>query len=403
VAASGPYPSPRPSWQSLLPRLSSTTRSSDSASHHPTHPAVTRGTLARHQGDSVGAASGLLPHEAGLSPQGEVPQYAGAHFGPAQAARLSYVFNTSTLYSPAAPPLGSSTAAVRDQPPAGGTEPGTAPGVKQGAGVDTTTPVAPRLVTILSDTGTTTTTTTSNSSSSSSGSSTGGSSQHGSSNHSHKGSRGCDGHDVATCDHSLAMHCQQQPSALEVWPHDVQQEQQAQEAQQQQWAAPSGGHVNLTGIQSMVSPRRLQHQQQQQRPVQGGVVPISGSGAGSQRAPLPLAPAYSDTMPPGTGFSSCPAGSGVDPVNAEYAHWCDVVDRVVDRLQAEALTVQEEVEGLTGVQEWLGRMVAAMPLPPTPPQGGPASTIPATTPASSGGSSSGVARSGAAEALGDVR
>jgi hypothetical protein len=42
-----------------------------------------------------------------------------------------------------------------------------------------------------------------------------------------------------------------------------------------------------------------------------------------------------------------------DLVKAKYAHWCDVVDRVVDQLQVEALSVQEELE-------WSGQRARAV-------------------------------------------
>jgi hypothetical protein len=379
-AGPGTHCSPRTSWQGLVQRLSGSTRTSSGTS-------VTR---ARHQD---GAASDPPPHEAGLSPQQGVPEYAGAHFGPAQAARLSYVFRTSSLYSPSAAPTPRPAAAPKV--PAAAEAAGAAAGL--------------RLVTILSDTAGSCTT-----SSSSSGSSAGGSSQNDTSNHSHHSSRG-DEKDAggAPANHNLTAQQQQrklQQNQQPPWPLPG-----AQQLHQHEVLPPTaaaGGQPNLSGMQSMVSPRRLHHQQQQ-LPLQGTHLGAAGSGTwppppqpGGTTSPLTAATTSSSSMHPATVPTRCPAASG-DPVNAEYAHWCEVVDRVVDRLQGEALVVQEELEGLTGVREWLGRMVAAMPPPPPPPpQPASAATAAAATAhvaSSSGGRYSWVARGGAAEALGDVR
>lgn len=373
-AGPGTYPSPRPSWQGLVQRLSGSARTSS----------VTSVTRARHQD---GAAGDPPPHEAGLSPQQGVPEYAGAHFGPAQAARLSYVFRTSSLYSPSAAP-----------PP----RPAALPKVPAAAEAAA---AGPRLVTILSDTAGSCTT------SSSSSRSAGGSSEDDSSNHSHQSSRGDSGDAVgpgAQCNPNLEVQQQQHKQQQQPWPLP-----EAQQLQPAESLTAAGGPPDLSGIQSMVSPRRLQITQQQ-GVVQATHLGLVAAGSGTWPPPQPggvtmsltAATTSSSCIHPATGPTSHSAASG-DPVNAEYAHWCEVVDRVVDRLQGEALVVQEELEGLTGVREWLGRMVDAMP-PPPPPQTTP--SRPAATnstsenaASSSGGRYSRVVRGGAAEALGDVR
>jgi hypothetical protein len=70
------------------------------------------------------------------------------------------------------------------------------------------------------------------------------------------------------------------------------------------------------------------------------------------------------------GASSRPSNSSdhssleCDLVKAEYAHWSDVVDRMVDRLQQEALALGEQLEWVEQRAAAVEGLLAAVP-PPT--------------------------------------
>jgi hypothetical protein len=102
-------------------------------------------------------------------------------------------------------------------------------------------------------------------------------------------------------------------------------------------------------VPQLLSKKEQQQQQQEQQEQRvhyhwapGGDVTTQGQQTG--------APGGACSRP---SHSSDRSSLECDLVKAEYAHWCDVVDLVVDRLQAEALSVQEELE-------WAGQRAGAV-------------------------------------------